>query len=1002
MQLFAGGAVTVDGVDVSLAPLQRRVVLALAEAPVGGLSTAELVDRLWDGDPPASAPASLRNSVSRIRSLLGADSISDGVVGYRLGDSVRTERARIAALLVDPDASDRDLSAALDVLDVAPDDSALAAEVERLRDALIDRRCERALLGAGPAVDDLEAWCAARPDREARWKALVASLIRHDRRREAVEAVARARHELARFGLEPGTDLAGFERLALGVASSSTWRVDPIAATRAARRMGGTPSGLDTARLVGRTGLADEAVADLVGGDPVAVVLTGPTGIGKTSLALTVSERLGLPTRFVRFDRTVPGPLAALRRELADAIPRLVRTSDGAPGADRARFLDDLVAELRLTVADGAVLILDDLHDADPLTFVLLRRLLLDEVDLPLRIIATVRDDVDWPSGLGSLIERASRHRRLAQRTVPRLGDEDIAALVASLRPDAVELASAIASRCAGNPYFATLLVRRLSTEPVVADLTAPAARTVVSHDELLRWELLDPDAMAVLEVLAVTGRDADLGVLGAAMGRSPVEVRRQVLPAVDLALVGVSGDRAWFEHDLVRSAVLEGLAPDRARPLHAMVALAAEETVVDPVERARVAGHHWLAAGSPFAGRAIPHALIAARSAVETFAFEDAAEWVESALATGPIDSSRTRAELGVLYGRSLAELSRFDAAEASFRAALPDAIEAGDDDLVARAALGATGAFTDLVVDDDAHRCVGMALDAVTDPKPRLALLARGVLLHHGAGDQAAGWADEAVLIADVLRDSEATMRAMDARSIVLETRPGAADELLDAASRMRDAADGAGLVQAGFVARMRFVRAAIELGRLEQAWTVIDEVSSWPDHRLVDLDRWILMAHRSVHAVAIGDLDEAEDLAVQGRELGVRIGVAEAKPWFALQLFGIRLRQRRAGELASLFAGGVEQTDAVSWWLAAAITLVDADESRAHELVDRFEEVVDEVRRDHLWPGTSAMYRLVCRCLGRTATVALDAVQALPESAVVFGAACTFVPSGDVSEE
>jgi DNA-binding SARP family transcriptional activator len=70
---------------VDLGGEQQRSLLALLLLRVNEVvPTGSLVDALWDGQPPRTAMTSLQNRISRLRKLLGADTLETRPPGYRL------------------------------------------------------------------------------------------------------------------------------------------------------------------------------------------------------------------------------------------------------------------------------------------------------------------------------------------------------------------------------------------------------------------------------------------------------------------------------------------------------------------------------------------------------------------------------------------------------------------------------------------------------------------------------------------------------------------------------------------------------------------------------------------------------------------------------------------------------------------------------------------------------------------------------------------------------
>ncbi|HUR78084.1 MAG TPA: winged helix-turn-helix domain-containing protein [Acidimicrobiales bacterium] len=74
-----------DGAPVAIAGNKPRALLVRLLAAAGKIVTTEaVIDDLWDGRPPPSAPATLQAHVSRLRKLLGAERLVTEGSGYRL------------------------------------------------------------------------------------------------------------------------------------------------------------------------------------------------------------------------------------------------------------------------------------------------------------------------------------------------------------------------------------------------------------------------------------------------------------------------------------------------------------------------------------------------------------------------------------------------------------------------------------------------------------------------------------------------------------------------------------------------------------------------------------------------------------------------------------------------------------------------------------------------------------------------------------------------------
>lgn len=298
--------VVADGDPVRVGSRSQRVVLAVLASQPGFSASADLlVDVLWGDDPPATARATLRTYVSRLRRLLGG-CLTIGPTGYALDlacdelDACLFEhlvdRAAEAAARSDPHAAVALLDDALALCRGAPFGDVADAEPVRPVVARLDEcrttACEAraaALLAAGRAAEAVgvaEELVAQHPLREGAWTVLIEALAAASRASEALRAFQRSAQALAEAGLEPSERLRRAESVAL---AHQQPEIHP-------RRLA-----VSASSLVGRAGDV-AAVVGLLTNQRI-VTLVGPGGVGKTRLALAaaaeVSDRFEWGARLV-------------------------------------------------------------------------------------------------------------------------------------------------------------------------------------------------------------------------------------------------------------------------------------------------------------------------------------------------------------------------------------------------------------------------------------------------------------------------------------------------------------------------------------------------------------------------------------------------------------------------------------------------------------------------------------------------------------------------------
>jgi WD40 repeat protein/serine/threonine protein kinase/class 3 adenylate cyclase len=208
-------------------PKQRLVLAHLVLAAGHVVSMDQLIDGLWEEEPPKAARNTIQGYVSHLRSALGSERIEGRAPGYVLHaepdevDVLRFERLLRRArrqLSMDPAQAIAGFGEALSLWRGAPladltDASSLEGEISRLEEmrlsALEDQIDARLALGhQGETIPELEHLTAGHPLRERLWGELMVALYRSGRQGEALEAFDRARRLLAdELGIDPSPEL---------------------------------------------------------------------------------------------------------------------------------------------------------------------------------------------------------------------------------------------------------------------------------------------------------------------------------------------------------------------------------------------------------------------------------------------------------------------------------------------------------------------------------------------------------------------------------------------------------------------------------------------------------------------------------------------------------------------------------------------------------------------------------------------------------------------------
>ncbi|MFB6553546.1 BTAD domain-containing putative transcriptional regulator [Streptomyces sp. NPDC056405] len=300
-----------DGETVRVPEAKVRMLLAILLINEGQpVSTARLIEYLWDEDVPANPASALRTKVSILRRQLarldarGRQLLVSTPAGYRL--DVEPDRVDVTQFQditnrayesKDPQDRASRLAEALALwrgpalADFSEHDFAQGTitRLEEKRLTTIEEWAEaRLLLGEHSLlVGDLNDLVVRHPMRERLRAAHMLALYRTGRQSAALASYADLRSRLGKeFGLDPGAQVSALHESILANAPELEPAAPPV--TSVPRPRINVPSALT--KLIGRAA-AVHAVKSLVASDRL-VTLTGPGGVGKTRLAQEVAHQL--------------------------------------------------------------------------------------------------------------------------------------------------------------------------------------------------------------------------------------------------------------------------------------------------------------------------------------------------------------------------------------------------------------------------------------------------------------------------------------------------------------------------------------------------------------------------------------------------------------------------------------------------------------------------------------------------------------------------------------
>jgi len=356
-------------------------------------------------------------------------------------------------------------------------------------------------------------------------------------------------------------------------------------------------------------------------------------------------------------------------RAVLHARKPLHQTSDPHEMRNQAfGALKDLL--LRLSDWQPLVINIDDLQWADMDSARLLSYLLGPPDAPPALFVGVYRREEATTSAFVRhvLADPALNSPDTVQMALDPLAPDEAQLMAAQLLHERRHLAPAVARESEGVPFFISELTRHICAQPLDS---GEEAASVSLHEVIgARLAGLSPDAVRLMQVLSVAARPLEQGVALEAADLLPSD-RTSFQELRAARMVRTRGTRqtdlAETYHDRVRETVLQLLAPERTRELHARLAHASVRWGVGDPEQLVV---HYAEAGE--GGRAGETAIQAARAAADKLAFDRSADLFRRALTLLPEADKSRRHELLTQLGDALAHAGRgAQSAEAYLQAA-------------------------------------------------------------------------------------------------------------------------------------------------------------------------------------------------------------------------------------------------------------------------------------------------------------------------------------------
>ena len=260
-----------------------------------------------------------------------------------------------------------------------------------------------------------------------------------------------------------------------------------------------------------------------------------------------------------------PGSNAALLAPLLD-IPLPPERVLALPSEEFRRRQLAALTTLVITGAraQAAVLILEDLHWADPTTLDLVRGIAERGSSAPLLVLITARPEFRPPWGM------RSHHSTISLAPLDRTQVRHMVGELAARHALPKEIVDGVTERTGGVPLFVEEVTRLLLERGEQSDIQA--IPPTLQQSLMARLDRLGP-AREVAQIASVIGRDLSYALLRAVsgVGDTPLQAALDRLVDADILLVqGLPPDADYrFKHALIQDAAYENLLKSRRQALH-------------------------------------------------------------------------------------------------------------------------------------------------------------------------------------------------------------------------------------------------------------------------------------------------------------------------------------------------------------------------------------------------------------------------------------------------
>lgn len=356
----------------------------------------------------------------------------------------------------------------------------------------------------------------------------------------------------------------------------------------------------------------------------------------------------------------LPEENRARAQRLLEVIFGLAASDDGIP-LEEDTFKDELFEVLQTWLrarfsSQPTVLVFDDMHWDDSASVDAIRRILPLTAELPLVIVAVMREERQAPAWqIITMADQEYHHRytRISLRPLTETESNELISRLLAVAEIPAGLRANILEKSDGNPFFIEEVVRALIENGVVicedrqvngvttrywratSDGSAVSIPNTLQALLSARMDRLEEATKATLQLASVIGRNFYLRLLQAVDQNDP-ELPKHLAALVRLEMVRESARvpeiEYAFRNPLTQEAIYQTILLKRRREFHHRVGEAMEDLYASRLEGLYgLLAHHFTLAGEQ--DRAIHYCRLAADQAIAVYAYDEAAQNLKAAV---------------------------------------------------------------------------------------------------------------------------------------------------------------------------------------------------------------------------------------------------------------------------------------------------------------------------------------------------------------------------------